>query len=139
MLQISQNVYIYLCYLSNTSHFHACDTCLGFLVGAVGMSPHLFLHHLRGAFVSPQIGDSFRMLPKSVVIGVQKEDNVCKYLEPQVTYYCDHHVTWHVLSWNHEESPRVENVCFSTVECGGVHTPSCDPSLSIHLLMLGQQ
>ncbi len=36
-------------------------------------------------------------------------------VEPKVAYYCDHHATWHVLSWNYEESPCVENVYF---ECG---------------------
>jgi hypothetical protein len=60
-------------------------------------------------------------------------------LEPEVTYYCDHHVTWHVLSWNHEESFHVENVCISNVECGRSHTPECVTSLSIRLLVFGQQ
>jgi hypothetical protein len=44
----------------------------------MGMGPHMFLHHLRGAFISPQTRDSFKMLLKSVVTGVQKEENVCK-------------------------------------------------------------
>ncbi len=77
--QECHNYGIYLCYLSSTSCFCACNTCLGFLLGLVGMCLCLFLHHSKGAFISPQIGDSFGVLPRSVIIGVQRRENVCKW------------------------------------------------------------
>jgi hypothetical protein len=58
------------------------------LLGVVGVGLCLFLHHLRGAFISPQTGDSFGMLFKSVVIGVQRKEKrvFVSDLEPQVAY-----------------------------------------------------
>jgi hypothetical protein len=110
-----------------------------FLLGVVGVGLCFFLHHLRGAFVSPQTRDLFRIiLPRSVVTNDRKKRMFINDLKPHVAYYYNHHATWHVLSWNHEESPCVQNVCLSNAKCGGVHTLVATLHFSIRVLVLGQ-
>ncbi len=86
MLQIPQNVYIYLCYLFNTSHFRACDTCLGFLLVVVGVGLRLFLHHSRGPSSSHKQGIHLECCLEVLSLMYKKKKLFVSDLELQVAY-----------------------------------------------------